>query len=178
MLKFEVVARVAAVLAIALLAIGFVLTRVPESDLAAKIRWDWPLIAAYTLLFLSVAMLHWMRGSKALAIALAACAIAAAAFDVAENLRALEDGHITTSAPKWFFYFAANVLTALLFVRARVFAGWVAALLLVIGGAIGMVLAFFLPESRTFVLRMAGVASGGLIFTIIAFLHNPRALLR
>ncbi|MBV8520264.1 MAG: hypothetical protein JO197_22930 [Acidobacteria bacterium] len=99
-------------------------TKDAQASALANTRWDYWFIAAYTLLFLAMA---WQQRDLGLRIAAMVLALAAAAFDVWEDLiierfiRAPDHAHASEvwfpAQAKWFCIFAGVALTALLFAR-------------------------------------------------------------
>lgn len=111
----EFVIRFGAVCALAVLLLGAINGKLA---VPAKIHWDWPLIAAYTLLFLAIAVVDWRNGSIPFALALITTAIGAAIFDTAENLLAYrEKASAVISSGKWICFHASLLLMAFLFLR-------------------------------------------------------------
>lgn len=179
--KFELLARVAAACAVALIVLIVVLGA--QKTGRGKIAWDWPFIVAYLLLFLSIAGMFVLRGQRLLALATAAFVIATAVFDTLENLAARPpDYGIHVSIPKWACFFVCALLTAMLFAGVQGWFAKIAMLLLILGGIAGLVASFTIKPELGRAPQAVFAASGIVILAFLAampiFLRNPRLLMR
>jgi hypothetical protein len=165
------VSRIAAFFAVAVIAIAIYLDSV--KDPCAKITYDWPLIGAYTALFLSIAWLDHLRGFTILAVLTAAFGIATAVFDTVENLRA-KNCVIEISAGKWFCFFIAVILAALLFAATSHWLARVSGGLLILAGAFGVVASFFIATNLPLVKQAAIASMAAFIPAIVILVWKPQ----
>lgn len=169
----EAVLRLGAVCAAVVLILGSFNSKL---GMPAKIHWDWPIIAAYTLLFAGVSVLYWRSGSKAFALALLATAVGAAIFDIIENSLALDGRHsAAASNGKWICYWAAVALLAPLFLAASGGLARATAWLFIAAAVAGIAGLFGTPP-KSMVPAISVMTAAFALFIYIA-VRDPRILL-
>ena len=169
----EAVLRLGAICAAVVLILGSFNNKLP---MPAKIHWDWPIIAAYTLLFAGIATVYWRSGSTAFAIALVVAAAGAAVFDIMENSLALDGKQSAAmSNGKWICFWAAVALMAPLFLAASGGLARATAWLLIAAAVAGIAGLFGTPPKS--MLPAISVMTAAFALFIYIAVRDPRILL-